>query len=218
MSGVVKCGGKAFLAAVVATLMVMACPVSAATFTPTDVAALIAAINAANANGQSDTIDLGGRTFTLTAVDNTLDGPNGLPAILPDGGSTLTIRNGTIEREPGPSPASGHSFASLTSSTGASLALESADASTEWPLQSWRRGLQRRNSLGLPTARFSDNVGASAGRRRSTTSEASRSSTARSRTSGTSGAGGAIYNFGTLSIVGSTLSENYAGIQRGGDL
>jgi len=60
VSGVVKCGGRAFLAAVAATLMAMTCPISAATFAPADVAGLVAAINAANTNGQSDTIDLGG--------------------------------------------------------------------------------------------------------------------------------------------------------------
>lgn len=79
----------------------MAGQASAATFTPADVAGLVAAINTANTNGQSDTIDLGGQLFMLAVVDNILDGPNGLPGILPDGGNPLTVRNGTIERSPG---------------------------------------------------------------------------------------------------------------------
>ncbi len=99
MSGLAKCSRKALLAAVEATLMVMTCSVSAATFTPADVAGLGAAINTANANSENDTIDLGGQTFVLTAVDDTLDGPNGLPVVGPDRGRALTIRTGTIRRD-----------------------------------------------------------------------------------------------------------------------
>ena len=40
---------------------------------------LIAAINEANANGEANTIRLEAGTYTLTAVDNRTDGPNGLP-------------------------------------------------------------------------------------------------------------------------------------------
>jgi hypothetical protein len=42
-----------------------------------DVACLGAAINPANANGEADTINLETGTYTLTAVDNDPDGPNG---------------------------------------------------------------------------------------------------------------------------------------------
>jgi hypothetical protein len=54
-----------------------------------DVSCLIAAINEANANGQTkNTIRLEAGTYTLTAVDNiTAEEPNGLPVIT----STLTI-------------------------------------------------------------------------------------------------------------------------------
>ena len=52
-----------------------------------DVACLIAAINAANANGEANTITLAAGTYTLTAVKNSTDQPNGLPVI----SSTLTI-------------------------------------------------------------------------------------------------------------------------------
>jgi hypothetical protein len=79
-----------------------------------DVACLIAAITTANGNGQANTITLAGGTFddpqayTLMAVDNTTDGPNGLPSIT----SVLVItgQHGedeprpTIEREPGAPP------------------------------------------------------------------------------------------------------------------
>src|SRR5215471_14375135 len=52
-----------------------------------DVACLIAAINEANANGQQNTIRLEAGIYTLTGVDNTTDGPNGLPSI----SSSLTV-------------------------------------------------------------------------------------------------------------------------------
>ena len=46
-----------------------------------DVACLINAINQANANGEANTTTLEAGTYTLTAVDNTTDGPNGLPSV-----------------------------------------------------------------------------------------------------------------------------------------
>jgi len=66
-----------------------------------DVSGLITAINTANGNTAPDTITLAaGGTYTLTVVDNSTDGPNGLPSILADGGNSLTINgNGaTIQR------------------------------------------------------------------------------------------------------------------------
>ena len=55
-----------------------------------DVSCLIEKVNQANANGEADTINLEGGTYTLMSVDNTIDGPNGLPSIT----SPITI-NGT---------------------------------------------------------------------------------------------------------------------------
>jgi hypothetical protein len=74
-----------------------------------DVDCLIAAIKAANANGEANTIHLAAGTYTLTTVDNTTDGFNGLPSVT----SALTIRGATatttiIERPasaPGSAPA-----------------------------------------------------------------------------------------------------------------
>ena len=80
--------------------LLLASQAHAANFSPSDVADLIAAINTANGNGEDDVIDLGGNTFTLTAIDNTSIGDNGLPSIT-ESGHTLTIQNGTIERDTG---------------------------------------------------------------------------------------------------------------------
>lgn len=93
----------------------------AAVFHPATVADLIADINTANTNNRNDTIDLSGLTFTLETVDNDDDneGFNGLPSILPDTAHSLTIRNGTIERDP---DATG--FRLIRVAPGATLSLE----------------------------------------------------------------------------------------------
>ncbi len=58
-----------------------------------DVGTLIADMNQANSNGQSNIINLTAGTYDLTAVDNNWYGPNGLPAIT----SNLTINgNGAV--------------------------------------------------------------------------------------------------------------------------
>ena len=63
-----------------------------------NVAALISAINDANSNGVADTINLAaGCTYTLTAVDNDTDGPNGLPSITSE--ITISGNAATIERD-----------------------------------------------------------------------------------------------------------------------
>ena len=57
-----------------------------------DVAGLITAINTANSNNQNDDINLAASgTYTLTAVNNMNDGPNGLPTITGDNGHQLNI-------------------------------------------------------------------------------------------------------------------------------
>ena len=61
-----------------------------------DVAGLIADINLANANGQSNTINLRAGNYNLTEVNNFWYGPNGLPAITSN--LTLVGNGATIER------------------------------------------------------------------------------------------------------------------------
>jgi hypothetical protein len=62
-----------------------------------DVAALIAAVNTANVNGEADTINLSaGGTYILTVVDNTTNGENGLPSITTE--ITINGSGATIER------------------------------------------------------------------------------------------------------------------------
>ena len=58
-----------------------------------DVTGLIAAINAANSNGQENTINLEPGRYTLTTINNNTSGPNGLPSIT----SRLTIQGTEAE-------------------------------------------------------------------------------------------------------------------------
>src|SRR5437868_4290565 len=70
-----------------------------ASFTAASVGDLIADINAANQTAESDTITLvAGNTFTLNAVDNTTDGPAGLPVIAANENLTILGSGDTIER------------------------------------------------------------------------------------------------------------------------
>ncbi len=68
----------------------MLSPVQAANFIVSTTPQLIAAMNTANSNGEDDTISLDA-DISLNAVDNITNGPNGLPAVLPDAGHSLTL-------------------------------------------------------------------------------------------------------------------------------
>jgi hypothetical protein len=103
--GIIRQGGGAlWLSGLTINMPVLACivfalvishPVEAADFScpAGDVTCLIAAINTANGNGEDDTITLAAGTYTLTAVDNTTDGDNGLPSIT----SPITIQGAGAE-------------------------------------------------------------------------------------------------------------------------
>ena len=66
-------------------------------YTAATVAQLVADINAANLHGGSNTIALvAGNTFTLTAVNNTTDGPTGLPVIAANDNLTIKGNGDTI--------------------------------------------------------------------------------------------------------------------------
>jgi hypothetical protein len=92
-------------------------------FTAASVSDLIADINAANAAGGSNTITLlANTTFTLTAVDNTTDGGNGLPVIAANDNLSIVGNGDIIQR----STTSGTpAFRLFDVAGGASLALAS---------------------------------------------------------------------------------------------
>jgi hypothetical protein len=80
-------------------ILVFSCNSFSALFTPLTTAQLIADMTTADANGQNDTIDLGGNTFILTVGSFSAIGTfdTGLP-IVTEAGFSLTIMNGTIRR------------------------------------------------------------------------------------------------------------------------
>src|SRR3954466_14476760 len=71
-----------------------------ASYTAASATDLIVQINAANLTPEADTIALAaGNNFSLTAVDNTANGPTGLPVIAAGGGALTIVGNGnTVER------------------------------------------------------------------------------------------------------------------------
>jgi hypothetical protein len=85
-----------------------------------DVACLIDAIDQANANGEANTITLEAGTYTLTAVDNNTDGPNGLPSVT----STLTIQGAGADTTILERDASAPGFRFLHVATTGALTLE----------------------------------------------------------------------------------------------
>jgi hypothetical protein len=88
--------------------------------TAATVSDLIADINAANLAGGSNTITLApGKTFTLTAVDNTNWGPTGLPVIAANDNLTIQGNGDTIVRS-----ATGPAFRLFDVASGATLTLE----------------------------------------------------------------------------------------------
>jgi uncharacterized repeat protein (TIGR01451 family) len=200
-----KCDRQILVATVAAGLLLATCPAPAATFAPTDVAGLVAAINAANANEESDTIDLGGQTFMLTAVNNTLNGPNGLPAVLPDGGSTLTIQNGTIERSP-----AAPSFRLLHVGLGATLALATTTLQAGvLDTSDFGAAVFNRGTLSIVGSTFSDNR-AYPGSAGAIENEGELSVVSSVFSGNSSSFAGAIGNYGTLSITGSIFLQNFA--------
>jgi hypothetical protein len=98
-----------------------AVPVS---FTAATVADLVADISAANAAGGANTITLApGARFTLTAADNSTDGPTGLPVIAANDDLTILGSGDIVER----STASGTpAFRLLSVAPGAALTVNSA--------------------------------------------------------------------------------------------
>ena len=105
-----------------------------ASFTAASVPELIGDINAANAAGGSNTITLmPAATFTLDAVDNTTDGPTGLPVILAGNDLTIVGNGATLQR----STARGApAFRLLDVAAGASLTLNDLTLSNGLALDS----------------------------------------------------------------------------------
>jgi len=112
----------AVLAVAAVALVTVPPPAAAGNWNVNSVPALIGAINAANHAGGVNTITLApGGTFTLTAVNNTADGPNGLPVIAANNKLTLRGNGATIARK---SAAGTPAFRLFDVAPGAALTLQ----------------------------------------------------------------------------------------------
>ena len=180
-------------------LILQPAPVARATVfnIPTgDVAALIVAINAANANGESDTIILAGGTYTLTEANNDIDGPNGLPSIV--SGITIEGNGATIERA-----TAALEFRILHVSSGGDLTLKDVTirngATPDFIIDRHGGSIYNNGTLTLNNSTVSDN---STGDGLSTDGSG-----------GSGGMGGGIYNhyLGTVTLDNTTVSGNTTG-------
>src|SRR5262245_31257866 len=181
-----RCSSRWASAIVVVWCLLKGSVLWAANFSPMTVAQLAFDIGLANSNGASDIIDLGGATFTLTAIDNVTDGNNGWHSSLSDGGNPLTLQNGAIERS------GASNFRLLHVSSGATLRLS---------------GTALRNGS-LAAGAFPDTCGAAVLNRGALTIQNATTLSGNA----SAGSGGAICNLdaATLQIFGSTLSSNTA--------
>jgi hypothetical protein len=145
-----------------------------------DTATLIADINTANSNGQSNTINLTASTYDFTSANNNTFGPNALPVIT--GNITINGNGAVLERDPSLGQSTPFRFFYVSGNQVASpLGSQSTGAAT--------------GTLTLENLTLEDGLaqGGSSG-----------------TGGGGLGAGGAIFNMGNLTLNGVTLEQNTA--------
>ena len=188
-----------------------------------DAVALVNAMNTANFNGESDTINLAANgTYTLIAIDNSVNGPNGLRVINNDAsGLDLTINgNGaTIQRS---TAAGTPEFRILQVGDGANvsctdLTIANGKVSGSFPTSAGAGIYNGSGTLSMTNCTVRDNTGAAAGGGIFNSHFGSLSlagCTIHANVAG--GGGGGLYNFhGTLTLRNSTVSGNSANVGGG---
>ncbi len=204
--------GLALLAIILAAQLPVVAQAAAFSIADGDVAGLIAAINTANATSGADTINLApGGTYTLTAVDNTSAGANGLPIIT----SQITINgNGaTIQR----SSAAGTPSFRIFSIAGPNAGDVRLDRVTIRGGDSLNGGgILNYGTMTMTNSTVSNNYGQTGGGIWSPGTVAISSSTIRENTSFYYGAG--ITNGAILTLTDSTVNGNSTGGYRGGGI
>ncbi len=165
-----------------------------------DVPCLVAAIDTANQNPDADTINLAAGIYTLTAVNNQVDGENGLPSIT----NTLDIRGAgsgatVIERDP-----EGPNFRIIQVGEAGTLTLESLTIRN-----GAGGGLFNKGTTTIVDGVIANNGGAGIRNERTLILRGSRVED----NNAYSGEGGGIYNTGngTVTVDHSSISDNHAG-------
>jgi hypothetical protein len=186
-------------------------PTNTPTTDPCDASNLINAINTANGNEGADTIDLMGVCiYTLTAIDNYTDGPNGLPSVTSE--ITINGNGATIERSSGgDTPPQFRIFhvASGGNLTLTDLTITNGDAGSNHGGSIYNQGTLNigNSTLSGNTANFGGGIMNSGG-----TVDINNSTLS----GNTASYGGGICNGGTLNISHSTFSSNTATDDGGG--
>jgi hypothetical protein len=167
-------------------------------FTAASVSDLIADINAANQTGGSSTITLAaGTTFPLAAVNNSTDGPTGLPVIAANDNLTIVGNGDTIERmASGSAPA----FRLLDVAAGAALTLKNLAL----------QGGLALTGYALPGGGAIDNQGALTLTGVTVQNNSAQGIDGSTGSAGASAAGGGIYSSGSLTLEGCTVQNNQA--------
>jgi hypothetical protein len=149
---------------------------------------LIAAIDAANQTAEADAITLApGTTFTLTAVNNSTNGPTGLPTIAANSGSLTIVGNGDIVER---STATGApAFRLFDIAAGASLTLE--DLTLQGGVGGPGGALYNQGALTLRGATVQNNTALAAGY-------------------GAAAMGGGVFSAGALTLDNTTIRNNQA--------
>jgi hypothetical protein len=159
-------------------------------FTAGTVSDLVADINASNQQGGSNTITLvAGKTFSLTAVDNTTDGATGLPVIAANDNLIIVGNGDTIERS---AAAGTPAFRLLDVAAGASLTLQNLTLQGGLAFQYgvWAEGgaIYCQGTLDLNGVNVQNNIAQGQ--------------------SGWAAYGGGIYSSGALTLEGGTTVQN----------
>ena len=172
---------------------------------------LIAAMNAANASAEDDTISLAaGASFSLTAVDNTSHGPTGLPVVTAGGGALAITGNGaTIGRPRFTGISFTPAFRLFDVAAGASLTLGNITlqgglagsqmvTGLDGHADAWGAAVHNLGAVTLDAVTVLDNQ---------TRGQAGYS---QAGTPGRVGLGGGIYSAGALTMTGCTVRNNLA--------
>ena len=195
-----------------------------------DVPGLIAAINAANANGEENTMILEPGTYALTEVDNTTIGPsgsleaNGLPVIT----SSLTLRGAgaevtSIARNTGPNTDFPPFFRILSVATAGTLILDRLTIRGGHVVEAGGGGILNEGSVTVIGTTIALNgsgsdVGfAGGGGVLNSGTMTIAESTITGNDTFFSGGGG-IFNRGTMTISKSTIVDNVATLSDGGGI
>jgi hypothetical protein len=199
-SSLIRLAALAALAGVSVLLPWQAARAAVIPCTAGNVTCLIDAITTANSTpGVADTIQLDGSTFTLSVVNNSTNGPNGLPSITSD--ITIEGNGSIIERSAagGTPPFRLFHVPDTGKLTLNNVTVRNGLLPDDDGLGSWGAGIFNFGELWVTNSVITNNRAGND-----------------SNDGGLAGSGGGILNGGTAHVTGSVVSHNTAGSTTGG--